>query len=131
MKIKTECVPCLIKRIIYEAKECTQDKELQTKTVKNACKTLSELYDPDGCSAEIATKVHKIAYETLGDDDPYKNLKNQSNKIANSLIPRVEELIKKSDDPLKTSIVCSIIGNMMDFGIAGGSSHPNALIDMF
>ena len=131
MKIKTECVPCLINRILFEAKESTKDKDLQAKTIKNACKALSELYDPDGCSAVIATKVHKIAYETLGDDDPYKNLKSQSNKIAGSLVPRVEELIEKSDDPLKTSMLCSIIGNMMDFGIAGGSSHPEMLIDMF
>ena len=131
MKIKKECVPCLIRRIEFEAKESTNDKNLQTKTVKNACETLSELYDPDCCSAQIATIVHKIAYETLGDNDPYKNLKSQSNKIASSLIPRVEELIKKSVDPLKTSMICSIIGNMMDFGIAGGSSHPNKLIEMF
>ena len=131
MKIKTECVPCLIKRIIFESKESTADEDLQTITLKKACKTLSEFYDPDCCSAYIATKVHKTAYETLGDMDPYKNLKNQSNKIAGSMVKRVEQLIKQSDDPLKTSIICSIIGNMMDFGIAGGSSSPEKLKEVF
>ena len=131
MKIQTECVPCLLKRIIFEAEQSTKDKKIKKEVIRNACKALSELYDPDECSAVIATKVHKIAYETLGDKDPYIDLKNQSNKVAQSLVPRVEELIKKSDEHLKTSILCSIIGNTMDFGIEGGSSHPNVLLDLF
>ena len=131
MKIQTECVPCLLKRIIFEAELSTTDRELQIKTLKNAIKTLAELYDPDVCSASIATRVHKIAYETLGDVDPYKNLKSLSNKVAISLVPRVEDLIKESDDPLKTSMICSIVGNMMDFGIAGGSKSPENLVGIF
>ena len=131
MKIQTECVPCLLKRIIFEAEQSTKDPEVRTKVIKNACKVLSKFYDPKKCSATIATKVHKIAYETLGDDDPYKDLKNLSNKVAQSLVPRVEELIKKSDDPLKTSIICSIVGNTMDFGIEGSSDRPETLKDNF
>jgi uncharacterized protein with ATP-grasp and redox domains len=131
MKIQTECVPCLLKRIIFEAEQSTKDPEVRTKVIKNTCQVLSKLYDPNECSATIATKVHKIAYETLGDDDPYKDLKNLSNKVAQSLVPRVEELITESEDPLKTSIICSIVGNTMDFGIEGGSSHPEALKDIF
>ncbi len=131
MKIKTECVPCLIKRIIFEAQECTRNKDVQTRTIKNACKRLSELYDPNVCSAEIATEVHKVAYESLGDPDPYLHLKKQSNKVAYSLVPKVEQYIKDSDDPLKTSIVCSIIGNLMDFGISGGSATPDVVEKVF
>ena len=131
MKIKTECVPCLIKRIIYEAEQSTNDPEIRKKTIQEACKTLWELYDPNGCSASIATKVHKIAYETLGDEDPYKDLKAESNRIALSLVPRVEEIVKNSDDPLKTSMICAIVGNMLDFGISGGSRKPSDLIGIF
>ena len=131
MKIQIECVPCLLKRIVFEAEQSTKDKDLLNKTVKNACKLLSELFDPNISSATIATKVHRIAYDTLGNNDPYFDLKKQSNDIAKSLQPRLEELIENSDDPLKTSMVCSIIGNMLDFGIEGGSSHPDMLKNIF
>ncbi|MCK4995336.1 MAG: DUF89 family protein [Thermoplasmatales archaeon] len=131
MKIQPECVPCLLKRIIFEAEHSTKDKNLQVKTVQNACKLLAELYDPNVCSASIATKVHKIAYEILGDEDPYKDLKNASNKIAHTLIPRVEHLIKCSDDPLRIAMLCSIIGNLMDFGISGASDNPEHLGEIF
>ena len=131
MKIQTECIPCLLKRIIFEAEQSTSDKKLQMQAIQNACKVLSEIYDPNDCSATIATKVHKIVYETLGNEDPYSDLKNKSNAVAQSLLPKVEELIQNSEDPLKISMICSIIGNMMDFGIEGGSAHPDMLKDDF
>jgi uncharacterized protein with ATP-grasp and redox domains len=131
MKIQTECVPCLLKRIIFETEQSTKNKKIRTKTIKNACKLLAELYDPNECSATIATKVHKIAYETLGDNDPYKDLKFASNEIALSLIPRVNHLINCSDDPLRITMLCSIIGNLMDFGIPGASEHPERLGEIF
>jgi hypothetical protein len=131
MKIQPECVPCLLKRIIFETEQSTNDEVLKKKIIQKACKILSELYDPNICSATIATEVHKIAYETLGDDDPYRDLKEKSNEVALSLIPRVDELIGCSDDPLRITMILSIIGNMMDFGIPGASSHPELLSDIF
>ena len=131
MKIQTECVPCLIKRIIFESEQSTFDNDKKTAAIKHACRVLSEIYDPTKCSADIATQVHKVVYETLEDTDPYLDLKQKSNAIASSLISRVEELISQSDNPLKTSMICSIIGNTMDFGIEGGSSHPDVLHNIF
>jgi len=114
MKIQTECVPCLLKRIVFEAEQSTKSKELREKTLKKACTLLAELYNPTKCSVSIATKVHKIAYETLGDKDPYKELKTQSNITAKKLVPRVEELIQISEEPLRMSMLCSIIGKLFD-----------------
>jgi uncharacterized protein with ATP-grasp and redox domains len=131
MKIQTECVSCLIKRIVFEAEQSTKDKEIIKKTVRKTCQAMADLYDPNVCSASIATKIHRIAYDTLADEDPYKDLKKQSNKIAKTLVPRVEELLSVSDDPLRMSMLCSIVGNMMDFGIRGGSKDPKNLIDIF
>ena len=124
MKIQDECIPCLIKRIVFEAEQSTDDPKIRTKTIKNACRALADYYDPNNCSASVATQVHRVAYDTLGDDDPYSDLKHMSNKIALSLVPRVERLIKVADDPLRMSMLCAIVGNMLDFGIEGGSEHP-------
>ena len=131
MKIQTECVPCLLKRILFEIELSTDDKKLQNKTIKKACTLLAELYDPNICSVDIATKVHKLVYETLSEKDPYKKLKIESNKAAKKLIPRVEELINVCEDPLRMSMLCSIVGNMMDFGIEGASNSPEKLFDIF
>ncbi len=131
MKIQTECLPCLLKRILFETELSTKEKKRQTKALRTACTLLGEHYDPEECSATIATKLHKIVYETLQNKDPYAELKHTSNLIATSLVPTIERLIKTSPDPLKTSMICSIIGNIMDFGIDGSSAHPQMLKEAF
>lgn len=131
MKIQTNCVPCLLKRIVFESELSTDDKILRSKTLKKACTLLAELYNPKSSSANIATQVHKLAYETLGDKDPYKRLKEQANSAALKLVLRVEELIDVCEDPLRMSMLASIVGNMMDFGIAGASSSPDDLLKIF
>jgi damage-control phosphatase, subfamily I len=127
MKITPTCVPCLIQRIIFEAEQSTKDQKIQTKVIRYVCSMLADLYDPDKCSADIATKVHRKAYEILKDPDPYIKLKNQSNQIASSLVPMIENRIQSFCDPLKTAILASIVGNTMDFGIKGASNTPDQL----
>ena len=131
MKIQNECVPCLIKRILFETELSTKNKNQQTVALRTACKLLAASYNPEHCSATIATKIHKGVYETLQDNDPYATLKTTSNQIATSLIPTIEDRITSSSDPLKTSMICSIIGNIMDFGIEGGSIQPQILKEVF
>lgn len=131
MNIQPECVPCLLKRVLFEIELSTNDKKLRNKTIKKACTLLADLYDPNVNSANIATKVHKLVYEILDERDPYKKLKIDSNKAAKKLISRVLELINICEDPLRMSMLCSIVGNMMDFGIEGASSSPEKLFDIF
>lgn len=131
MKIQHECVPCLFKRIIFEAEQSTDDPIKKDKALQAAALAFSKIYSQENCSADIATKVHQAAYNALGDNDPYKSLKELSNTIALSLIPRVNDLVAHSKDPLTMSILCAIVGNTLDFGIDGGSDHPNVLLNQF
>ena len=78
MKIQPECVPCLLKRVLFEVELSTNNKEIHNKTIKKACTLLADLYDPNVCSTDIATKVHKLVYEILDEKDPYKKLKLDS-----------------------------------------------------
>jgi len=131
MKITPTCVPCLINRILFETKQSTTDQKLQTEIIKNACKMLGTLYDPTKCSAIIATQVHKRTYEMLNNSDPYEKLKKQSNEIAASFIPMIQKRIHTSNNPLKTAILASIVGNTLDFGIKGASNSPEELKQVF
>ncbi len=127
MKITPTCVPCLIKRIIFEADQSTNDSKKKTETIRSACQLLGKNYDPSKISAQVATRIHRQVYELLGTDDPYADLKEESNRLALSLLSRVDELIKQADDPLKMSMICSIVGNTLDFGIDGASKDPHEL----
>jgi uncharacterized protein with ATP-grasp and redox domains len=131
MKIQKECLPCLLKRILFETELSTTDEARQVQTARLACRLLAEHYNPSVCSATVATKIHKAVYESLADPDPYKKLKAASNKTAMALLPKIQARLESSDDRLKGSMLCAIIGNMMDFGIEGSSSHPEMLQQVF
>lgn len=78
-------------------------------------------------SAEFASAIHRCAYAAMGVEDPYSDLKRRSNAIALGLLPTAERLIRKSKKPLRTAMMVSTIGNLLDFGIEGSIASPEAL----
>jgi uncharacterized protein with ATP-grasp and redox domains len=129
MKVQPECVPCLLKRVLYETN--LVDKSKSYETLKGATAIIGNDLSNDINSARLATKVHGKAYEIMGSDDPYEEMKARSNEVAKTLLPRAEELIEKSDEPLRAAILCSIVGNVLDFGIESPVDDPEEISGKF
>lgn len=131
MKINYVCVPCLLNRVIFESKLVVKDEERMHYIMKKILEKFSEIYDARKCSAEIATEIHALAYELIGSKDPYKNLKEESNRIALSILSRARKIIEESENKLEKAILCSIVANSIDFGIEGSASSPEELFSKF
>jgi uncharacterized protein with ATP-grasp and redox domains len=125
MRMTPECVPCLIRRVLFEAEEV--DGSAAVEAVRNATEMLGELFGEDVCSATVATEVHKATYKILGTRDPYQALKRKSNKVGLELYPAAERFVKTSRNPLRDAFLCSIVGNVLDFGIGTGYDDPARL----
>jgi hypothetical protein len=131
MKIKPRCVPCLLQRVIYEADLVGASEKQQQEVIQQTARSLLDEYGPERASSSVATEVHRLAYELLGSHDPYAALKQRSNEMAQRLLPAAEAYIEESDDPLKAAVICSIVGNSIDFGIAGSATSPEELEQRF
>lgn len=125
MRMSPECVPCLIRRVLFETMEVDPSKSVET--VKYASAELGKLFDDDVCSAVVATQVHRGVYDILGDDDPYKDLKAKSNQVALELYPTAERFVSRAKDRLRAAFLCAVVGNVLDFGIGSGFDHPEKL----
>jgi uncharacterized protein with ATP-grasp and redox domains len=133
MRMSPECVPCLVRRVLFEAEECNSSKAYEA--VRTASEMLGELFGEDVCSAQVASKVHRAIYDILGTDDPYadlkvksnEDLKVKSNEVALELYPAAERFVRSSKDRLKASFLCAVVGNVLDFGIGTGFDHPATL----
>jgi len=125
MLMTPECVPCLIRRVLFEAEQV--DGSLSVVATRNAAEMLGELFGDNVCSATAATQVHRKTYQLLGTNDPYGALKRKSNEIALDIYPSAEKLVASSKDPLRTAFLCSIVGNVLDFGIGVGFDNPARL----
>lgn len=129
MQIQPECVPCLLKRCLYET--LLVDESLGPDVMKKAMEILNEEYTYPAVSANVATKVHRAVYDILGTDDPYKDMKDRSNQVALQLLPKAEEFVENSDDRFKAAVLCSIAGNVLDFGIGSSIEAPEELMEGF
>jgi len=125
MRMSPECIPCLIRRVLFEADEAGGDRSVEA--VRNAADMLGELFREGVCSATVATEVHRETYRILGTKDPYKALKKKSNEIALELYPAAERFVRNSKSPLRDAFLCAVVGNVLDFGIGTGYDHPAKL----
>jgi uncharacterized protein with ATP-grasp and redox domains len=118
LKIHPRCAPCLLSRVQFEAELSTKDLTMQKKAVLAGIEVLRK-YLVDGAPAtHLSTKIHREAYRVLGDIDPYREKKRQSNETAQKLLPFVWDFISEKDS-FRRAVLVSIIGNSFDFGVLG------------
>lgn len=123
MDIRPECVPCLMKRVLFQAK--LADNGTEFNAVSLAMATYSKEFAEGKNSASIATKVHSSAYSAMGVIDPYYDMKVRADEVASEYIEFANDLVKKSDDKLKTAVLVACIGNIMDFGSGIAIDDPD------
>jgi uncharacterized protein with ATP-grasp and redox domains len=121
MRFSPECVPCLLNRVIYQTELVAPEKVAEALSASMCI--LSQTDWSHRNSAEVATTVHRKVYEISGSNDPYKDLKRRSDEAAET----IESYVNESKDPLEAAALCSIAGNVLDFGIEVGFERPEQL----
>ena len=67
---------------------------------------------------EIGFVIQNEIKRILKLNDPYKSVKEKSIRTALAIFPRLKEIVRSSDTPLKTAAEICIAGNVIDFGPA-------------
>lgn len=126
MKIHPECVPCLLKRCLYEAE--LVDEQKKQDVIDAATSILNKRFEEETVSAEVATEVHGKVYEILGTDDPYSDIKKKSNEVAEKLLLKAEKIASKG---FREAVLVAIAGNVLDFGFRDDIDSPEYLTKEF
>jgi len=114
MKVQLDCVPCFLRQALQACRFSGLRAEEQEKVLRECMKVLLEI-KWDSTPPEIAHRVHRVIRKyTHG--DPYKEVKRKSNEIALQKYEEMKDLVRKSDDPLRTAVRLAIAGNIIDFG---------------
>lgn len=122
MKIKPDCIPCILKMTISSLRKLPLDE--------NAVKALYAdiLQIPalrgqvwDITSPAIIEDVWQRIVATVNERDPFYETKKIQNEKIMALYPFLEKMVNGSADPLKMAVKLSILGNSMDFMVADSS----------
>ena len=128
MEITPDCVPCLMRRIVFQARLLNNGCEAEAAGA--ALKAFAREYAPGRNSAEVATEVHRAAYGVMG-SDPYLQMKLDSDGIAGRYLEKVTEYVESSNDPFSAAVRIAVIGNIMDFGTPYAISGPEQFDSRF
>ena len=128
MRIQTDCVPCLLGRILFQSRldEGTDER----RSVEDGLKALAREFDYGRKSVDIATEVHRASYAVLG-RDPYRDLKVRADEVAGRFMDLAQRYVDGSEDKLRACLMVSVIGNIMDFGSTGAIESPEEFEPIF
>lgn len=122
MKVEAECAACIISRAAAEVMEATTNPALRFRAMTEVIKFLNKEFKPTAIPADLGTKRDRIIKWVSGNEDPYKRSKRISNEKALKILPSAKKIVEEGyaqEDRFKRAILCSIVGNVIEFDIPG------------
>lgn len=116
MQSTIDCVPCYIKQVISTLRAAGIEEREHHTMINDLLPKIAEL-DPAKTPAENSSLVLFEAYRLMGQDDPFREAKAVSNRLARTFLPALERIISFSENPLLTALQTSVAGNIIDMGI--------------
>ena len=122
MKVSAACLPCMVHRAYKETCYATQDQALRLKVMMEVARLLAREFKPDAVPAIVGTLRDRLIRELTGNPDPYKAVKEASNRAALGLRPKAEEYINSASsgrERFRRACLCAAVGNAVEFDILG------------
>jgi uncharacterized protein with ATP-grasp and redox domains len=95
------------------------EQELAYRVIEEVIPMLLKL-DREKSPAENSTLLLRRAYAVLGQEDPFRAAKAESNRMALAWLPHLERMVAEAPDPLVAALKVSVAGNIIDMGILPG-----------
>ena len=115
MKTHIDCIPCFIKQSLEAARMATDDEKIHQRVLKEVMKHMLTV-SFNNSPPELSRNVHEIIRKITKSKDPYKKVKEESNRNAKKLYPYLKKLVDEAEDSLLMAIKLAIVGNVVDFG---------------
>ena len=115
MRTYLECIPCFFKQAI-EAGRLSSGDEIVHKALIDDLARLIPQFSLTSTPPEMAYHISRMVKKRLGDVDLYQKIKEESNRRALELYPRLKENVRNAQDRLLTAVEIAIAGNVIDYG---------------
>jgi uncharacterized protein with ATP-grasp and redox domains len=116
MNMQNSCVCCVLNQMLRVSGYLACSREVTDRVFGLALKKISRMDYPTMTAPECAEHIYAIFSQVTGDPDPYKRLRKEQNMMIMDRIGFFRDKIKHSDDPLFSSLLYSLMGNMIDYG---------------
>jgi uncharacterized protein with ATP-grasp and redox domains len=116
MRIFLDCIPCFIRQALDSARLATDDERIHEQVVREVLRLSADL-DMSQSPPAIGQQIHQLIRKLIDNKDPYRELKQRSNRLALRMCEEFKETVRTSKDPLETAVRLSIAANIIDLGV--------------
>ena len=129
MKMASNCYPCILDRAKFEC-------DLVFAGEQEKKEAMEELLDYMACHkggvpALVGTQREKIIKRRSNNPDPYREFKDESNRVAMDLLPLATEFYEKAEDKIEALIRIAAAANSMEFGVKGHDFDNSTFAGVF
>jgi len=130
MKTYLDCIPCFYRQALDAARIAGTD-EIKQKQIVDKISQLIPDFPLEASPPEMGREIYSLVGKISGVKDPFKEIKENSNKFALKLYPKLKQEINNSEDGLLTALKLSIIGNIIDYGAKNSLDVPKEINYLF
>jgi len=130
MRTYLDCIPCFYRQALEAARLTGADEIVQKKIIDELSKLIPN-FPLKASPPEMGRTIYALVSKIIGVKDPFKEIKESSNKMALSLYPELKQEINNSEDRLLTAVKLSIAGNVIDYGVKNSLNAEEEINKIF
>ena len=115
VKTYLDCIPCFFRQALQASRLAKADEEIQRQILIKLGRELSN-FSLNSTPPEMGQILYSLVKERTG-QDPFKEIKEKSNRYALDLYPELKERVRNSSEPLRVAVRLAIAGNVIDYGV--------------
>ena len=127
VKVDYECASCMLRQSREAIEHATDNHKKRMEVTLKVLEYMNNNFKKDINSNKLGTDLHHMIMKETENNDPYKELREEGNQIAEKLIPMVKKLFKK-DNSLENFIKIAVAGNIIDFGALEENTDMESLL---
>ena len=116
MKTYLDCIPCFFRQALEGARIVHASPKQQKQIIDEFARKIPNI-SLEASPPEIARFEYVILKRISPNGDPYKDIKQKSNRIALRLLGKLRNKVNHSQDRLLLALELAIAGNIIDFGV--------------
>ncbi len=116
MKTYLDCIPCFFRQALEGARIVNASPKRQKQIIDGFAERIPKI-SLRSSPPEIARIGYALLKKISPSGDPYRRIKQKSNRIALRQLKKLKHSVNRSQDRLLKALELAIAGNIIDFGV--------------
>lgn len=103
MKTHLDCIPCFARQALEAARRISPDPACHERVLRDVLRWAADM-DMSWPPPVLGQRLHRRLREVVGLEDPYREVKDAQNRLAESVVAGLEADIAAAADPLDLAV---------------------------